>query len=104
MKICSALVVVAALACSCLHTKQQVVPPAVGSVVSVNDEWNFVAFRRDSAYPVDKEEILFVQREDKIIGKIQVTQQTNDLWIADIMRIWIRPISVGDRVIGTKQP
>ncbi len=104
MKTGAAWVVLAALVCACAHTRQPLVSSAAGRVIRVSDEYNYVVYRNNSAYPVEKNDTLFVQRENEIIGEIRVFQQTNDLGIANIMRNWSKSIAVGDRVVSPALP
>ncbi len=74
-----------------------------GQVLLVNRDWNFVILNmaRDD-HSVRRDLTLFVQRDDKLVGKVRVSDIKGDdrrLAVADIMDDWLQmPIEEGDYV------
>ncbi len=74
-----------------------------GQVLLVNRDWNFVilTMARDD-HSVRRDLTLFVQRDDKLVGKVRVSDvkgADRRLAVADIMNDWLQmPIEEGDYV------
>lgn len=74
-----------------------------GQVMLVNHNWNFVILNMDrDDHSVRRDLTLFVQRDDKLVGKVRVTDlkgADRRLAVADIMDDWLQmPIQEGDYV------
>jgi len=70
----------------------------VGRVVSVTPEWSFVVFEPSGDPVIDVGRSLLVRRRHQPIGKIRTLQETNGVWVADVLQQWVSPIKEGDTV------
>ncbi|MBU0679303.1 MAG: hypothetical protein KJ626_14480 [Verrucomicrobia bacterium] len=75
-------------------------PGTSGSIVDVNESWNFVVLDIGSQEGLVPNAVMMVHRADHLVGKVKITAVQEKLAVADIMRDWqMEPIKEGDNVL-----
>ena len=71
-----------------------------GFVLAVNSDWNYVVLDIGTKAGLIAETEMLVHRDDKLVGKVHVSDVKSNMAIAEIMNDWQQfPIREGDRVL-----
>ena len=71
-----------------------------GNIIVVNSDWNFVVIDRGNTDELEPGSEALVHRDDRLIGKVRVSNVKDQMSVADIVRDWEQlPIQEGDYVL-----